>query len=440
MARDAQGHELSNATPQSARHLDEAVRAFILAYGDANAHVMAARDATDGCAMVRLLEAWLLAMSNDPALVARADRLVRDVRELAMTPREETHLAALSDVVAGRWAEAVGRLDRHLTTYPGDLLAHQCAMRLDGFQGRFHRVAARTARALPQWDKDQPGYGMLLSFYGFGLEEAGDYGRAEEVSRAAAELEPYGYWPHHAVSHVLEMTGRPDEGLGWMDGRRSFWSGPGNTNRVHIWWHQALFHLELGQSEAALALYDAQIVPTLRPVGTSLCNATALLWRLELMGVDGGQRWQAVSRLWQDRASGRHSVFNDIHAAMTALRNDDGAAVERLVQAMRNTAAGSGGLAETYAAIGLPVVESMACFRRGGYGEAIEKLLPARLELWRMGGSKAQRDLVDWTLAEAAIRAGDSVVSLALANERLALRPNSEPSRALLARAQKIGA
>ena len=134
----------------------------------------------------------------------------------------------------------------------------------------------------------------MLSFYGFGLEELGDFSRAEDISREAAELEPYGYWPHHAVSHVMEMTGRPQEGLKWMDSREALWNGANCNNRVHIWWHKALFFIELGQFDQALAIYDDEILPVMRPVATQLCNPTALLWRLELLGLDTGSRWHCL--------------------------------------------------------------------------------------------------------------------------------------------------
>ena len=119
-------------------------------------------------------------------------------------------------------------LDRHLMHYPFDLVAHQAAALIDGFLGRFPLVRDRSARALPLWSKDQPGYGTLLAFHGFGLEEAGDYARAEDQSRAAAELEPLSFWPHHTVAHVMEMTGRPEDGLGWMLAREALWATPGH--------------------------------------------------------------------------------------------------------------------------------------------------------------------------------------------------------------------
>ena len=148
--------------------------------------------------MAHLGKAWLFALANDPALLAKARALVQSTAGLTMNDRERGHLAALEQVTQGARTAAVAVLDRHLMRYPFDLLAHQAAMLMDGFLGRFRWVRDRSARALPLWSKDLPGYGIMLSFHGFGLEEAGDYARAEDESRAAAELEPHAFWPHHS--------------------------------------------------------------------------------------------------------------------------------------------------------------------------------------------------------------------------------------------------
>jgi tetratricopeptide (TPR) repeat protein len=309
---------------------------------------------------------------------------------------------------------------------------------MDGHLGRFHVARGRTARALPHWSKTDPAYGIVLSFYAFGLEEAGDYGRAEDIARAAAEREPYGYWPHHCVSHVLEMTGRPRDGLDWMVARAPFWSGKDNNNRVHIWWHKALFHVELGEYAAARAIYDGPILAAMRPASLSICNACSLLWRLEMLGCDVGERWQDVVRRWEGHANGRLYVFADIHAAMAELAAGHTQALERRLEAMRTTAAEVSEAASLYREIGLPVVQALAAFQHGRYPEAVERLLPARFDLWKMGGSHAQRDVIDWTLAEAARRAGKRDVALALAHERLSARPRSAPSRRLLRNAEAI--
>jgi len=427
--KDCQDHELSGATQEAAHRLDEAMRAFTLVYGDPIGFLDAAIESAPECTMAWLTKAWVNALSNDPKGVAAAGKLAEQSRALSSNAREQAHAAALELTVKGEWEAAVAVLDRLLMEHPRDVLAHQLALRLDGFQGRFHLGAARSARALPQWSTETPGYGLMLSLYGFGLEELGDYGRAEDVSREAADREPLGYWPHHAVSHVMEMTGRADEGVRWMEQRAPLWSTALHGNRSHIWWHKALFHIELGEYGKALGLYDGDILPALRPVGTSLCNGSALLWRLETLGCEADARWAALAELWSDRATGALSPFNDIHAAMTFLRADRRREYEALRDAMRRSARVGGGLATTYRSVGVPVVEALDQFTRGDFAGAVETLMPVRHELWRMGGSKAQRDVVEWTLVEAANRARDRKVSKALANERLAARPASAPNR-----------
>ena len=388
--------------------------------------------------MAYLGKAWVLGLANDPGLMTQATALVETARPLRLNEREQAHLAALSHLVEGARAAAVAVLDRHLMHYPFDLVAHQAAALSDGFLGRFHWVRDRSARALPLWSKDQLGYGTLLAFHGFGSEEAGDYARAEDESRAAAELEPLSFWPHHTVAHVMEMTGRPEDGLGWMAAREALWSTPGHMNQVHIWWHKALFHLELGQYDAALALCDGPMRATQRALALSLTNATALLWRLDTLGVDIGKRWREQADLWEHHADGKCLVFADIHAAMPELRSGQVARVERRLEAMQQTAASGVEAAGLYRTVGIPVVEGLAAFHRGAYAEAVELLLPVRVDLWQIGGSHAQRDVVDWTLTEAAVRAAQRDVALSLAHERLATRPRSAPNRRFLRHAEEI--
>ncbi len=438
MLQDAQGHPLSGATAAAVAAYDEAVRAFNLVHGDAVGLFDAAREAAPEFAMAHLGKAWLLTMANDPALLVQARALLDMVRKLALNEREQAHLGALSHQVEGARAAAVAVLDRHLMHYPFDLVAHQAAALADGFLGRFHWVRDRSARALPCWSADQPGYATMLAFHAFGSEEAGDYGRAEDESRRAAELEPTSFWPHHTVAHVMEMTGRPEDGLGWMAAREQKWSGPGHTNEVHIWWHKALFHLELGQYQAALALYDGPIRATQRRLGNSLTNASALLWRLDTLGCDVGGRWAELAELWDGHADGKCLVFTDIHAAMAELRSGEESRVERRLAAMRNTAASEAEAAGLYRTVGIPAVEALAAFHRGAYAEAVELLLRIRVDLWQIGGSHAQRDVIAWTLAEAATRAGQRDVALALAHERLGRRPRSAPNRRFLRNAENI--
>ena len=438
MIEDAQGHSLSGATADAAVAYNAAVRAHNLVCGDVVGLYDVARQNAPDLAMAHLGKAWVFALANDPGLKPKAEALLETARGLTLNEREAAHLAALSRHCQGARAAAVAILDRHLMSYPFDLIAHQAAALADGFLGRFEFVRDRAARALPLWSKDQPGYGTMLAFHGFGLEEAGDYDRAEDESREAAALEPLSFWPHHTVAHVMEMTGRPEDGLGWMAARESRWAGADHLNEVHIWWHKALFHLELGQYEAALALYDGPLCATQRPVALSLTNASALLWRLDLIGCDVGDRWRDLAPLWQGRADGQCLAFADIHAAMAELRSGQEALFSERLAAMRRTAVSDAEAAALYRDVALPIVEGFRLFHRGAYGAALDALLPVRFDLWRIGGSHAQRDVVAWTTAEAAIRAGRRDVAIALANERLSARPRSVPNRRFLQEAAAL--
>jgi hypothetical protein len=111
---------------------------------------------------------------------------------------------------------------------------------------------------------------------------------------------------------------------------------------------------------------------------------------------------------------------------------------ERRFTAMRETAADGTQLGAVYRDIGLPVVEGLKAFHQGAYAQAIDHLLPARFDLWKMGGSNAQRDVIDWTLVEAAVRAGQRDIALSLAHERLATRRESVPNRRFLQEAIAI--
>jgi hypothetical protein len=125
---------------------------------------------------------------------------------------------------------------------------------------------------------------------------------------------------------------------------------------------------------------------------------------------------------------------------MAELRSSREALVERRLEAMRETAASGLEAAGLYRTVGIPVVEGLRWFHRGAYAEAVESLLPVRADLWQIGGSHAQRDIVDWTLTEAAQRAGQRDIALSLAYERLATRPRSAPNRRFLRNAEAIAA
>ena len=416
----------------------QGVRVFSLGCGDLLGEFDAAIEADPGFAMGHLGKAWIFALATDPGAASFARAIVAKARDMPMDARARAHLAALDLVLAGAWSDASRALDRYLMDDPHDLLAHIAGFLLDLFLGNTRNLRDRPARALPLWPEAMPGHAALLGFHAFGLEENGAYERAEDRARRVAEAEPMSFWAHHTVAHVMEMQGRAEDGIGWMMAREPLWSSPDHLTQTHIWWHRALFHLELGQCPEALSIYDGPLIGTQRELGVSLTNASALLWRLDMLGHDVSARWHVLAPIWAGHADGRGSVFCDLHALMAELGAGDDAGADKRLAAMRETAAGNDEAATIYRLAGMPLAEGFSQFHRGAYAQAAETLFAARFGTRLIGGSHAQRDIADWTLTEAALRGGQRDMAVALAYERLALRPRSEVNRAFLRRAEGI--
>jgi hypothetical protein len=386
-------------------------------------------------AMAHILKAHLFGLSTEPQATKEAKAILSQVAALRLSAREASHVAALDLMLAGQWSAAAHALARHGITYPHDIVAVQSGHLMDFFCANARDLRDRIARALPKWSVDMPGYAIVLGMYAFGLEESGDYGRAEDAGRRAVDLQPLDCWAHHAVAHVMEMQGRADDGIGWMIAREPQWSGDDNLFKVHNWWHRSLYHLELGQSDEVLALYDGPIRKGRSMLALDMIDASALLWRLHLTGVDVGERWNELASSWDSHADGRTYPFNDWHAAMAYLGAGRHSEVDRIVAAYRNTNVASD-VAHWGQQTAVPLVEGFAAFWRGDYRAAADRLFRARFIANSFGGSHAQRDIIDWTLTEAAVRGGLNDLAEALANERLALKPRSPVNKSFLTRAE----
>jgi hypothetical protein len=232
----------------------------------------------------------------------------------------------------------------------------------------------------------------------------------------------------------MEMQGRAQDGIGWMIAREPEWSSDDNVFKVHNWWHRALWHFDLGQFDEALTLYDGPIREQRSSVALDLVDAAALLWRMELCGRPVGDRWNELADAWRPQADGGYP-FNDWHAAMAALGAGRWDMLEEILRALEAAGADSCSEAGVWARdIGLPLVEGFAAFWSGNYRKALAGLLGVRYEVNRFGGSHAQRDVIDWTVAEAAARGGLQQLAVAFGNERLAVKPHSPLNRAFLRR------
>lgn len=435
MTKDIHGHALTGATTEAAAFYEKALEAFNLYRGDPMAFLAEATAAAPGFAMAHILKAHLLALSSEPVATAEARAVVDRLKTSRLNEREASHLAALKLVISGEWTAAAVALDWHSMRFPLDLVALQVGHVMDFYRANARDMRDRISRVLPKWSNDVPGYSIVLGFRAFGLEETGDYARAEEAGREAVQLQPLDSWAHHAVAHVMEMQGRSEDGIGWMAARAPYWADDANFFKVHNWWHKALYHLDLGQISDVLALYDGPIRKDRSVVALDMIDASALLWRLHLSGHDVGSRWAELAAAWDAHADGRTYPFNDWHAAMAYLGAGRLGDVARLARAFHES--GDRREASTWGrATALPLIEGFSAFWHGDYPAAVQHLHGARFIANSFGGSHAQRDVIDWTLTEAAVRGGMRDVAEALANERLALKPHSPVNRAFLEQAK----
>ena len=282
------------------------------------------------------------------------------------------------------------------------------------------------ARSLPYWHAELPGYGFVLGLNAFGLEETGNYADAEPAGRRAVEINAQDIWATHAVAHVMEMQGRHRDGIAWLDGLSANWDGCNNF-RYHAWWHKCLFHLELGQVDVILGLYDTEVrADTGSADYLDMSNAIALLWRLEEVGVDVGGRWVELADKAEDKIHDHIFAFHDAHYMMALAADNRRKAISAMLESLEGAAAAEDTTeGPVFRDVGKPLCQAVAAFGDGEYDRVVALLRPVRRQVFRIGGSHAQRDLFFRMLTAAALRSDQHRFARALLAERNALNPNS---------------
>ena len=239
-------------------------------------------------------------------------------------------------------------------------------------------------------------------------------------------------WAQHAVAHVMEMQGRTTDGIAWMRSDIPAWTED-NFFAVHNWWHLALYHLEIGEVEEVLRLFDGPIHGARSCVMIDMIDAAALLWRLHLRGVDVGERWQTVADGFAPTAGAGNYAFNDLHAMMAFTGAGRRDLAEHVLAAQRAAMEREDDNAAFTREVGHAATRAIQAFGNEQYSETISLIRGIRSTAHRFGGSHAQRDVLDLTLLEAAFRSGQHDLAKALTAERVAAKPAS-PLAALFAR------
>ncbi len=420
-------------------HYEKALHELQCYIGDPVAAVDAALAEDPDLVMGHVLKGYLFGLSTDREAVPMVKSCHASAAALPTSARERGHVTALGHLADGRWHEAGRVLEDVTIEEPRDALALLVGHQIDFFTGNARMLRDRIARALPAWSPGMAGYHATLSMQAFGFEEMGDYGRAEGLGRQAIDLEPRDGWAQHAVAHVMEMQCRQRDGIEWMRANADAWTND-SFFQVHNWWHLALFHFELGDIDEVLRLFDTEIYGQHSTLALNMLDASALLWRLYLQGVDVGDRWKALAANWTPKAADANYAFNDIHAMMAFVGAGLAEPARLLLEAQQQAMAGEGDNAAFTREVGYSAARAIKAFGEGDYATVVTLLRPVRGIASRFGGSHAQRDVIDLTLIEAAFRSGEAGLAAALAAERAMARPESPLSQLFVKRAARMEA
>jgi tetratricopeptide (TPR) repeat protein len=403
VVRDYRGDLISGATPGALEACEQALAAFQSWRGDPARSVAEALEEAPEFVMAHVLRAYLLLCTREHASVRAAAPVHEAAANLRANRRERLHLAAIAATLRDDYEGAKSILGELLGEYPRDVLALQVAHAFDYLTGDVVGLKSRVSGVLNAWSPGLPGYHSVLAMHAFSLVECGEHVRAEATALEALALDPLDARAYHALAHVFEMTGRPVDGLRWMGDRIAGWDGD-TFVATHCWWHLALLHLQRGDIGSALSLYDQRIRMGQPPLVADLIDASALLWRVSLLDGDAGDRWSGLAADWAPHLADGFCTFTDIHAMMAfvgARRRDLAARLVSELGERQFMPTRHGG---TTRLVGLSACRALLAFGRGDFEATVGLLSKLPPIAHRLGGSHAQRDVLQLTLRAAAER------------------------------------
>jgi tetratricopeptide (TPR) repeat protein len=387
-----------------------------------------------GMPMARILRGYLLLLGRRREYVGAAARVAEALEEerAMLLPREAQHLDALDAWLKGDTEATLARWEEILHECPTDALALKLAHFSYLYAGRARELRDSINRVAYAWNSEQPWYAYFLGMQAFGLEETGEYARAQRLAEEALERNAVEPWAVHAVAHCLEMQDRWEEGRAAIERHRPNWSTCNLAN--HLAWHSALMCIDAGDERGALSTLDAALARDDADMPPHIVDSVALLQRLELCGVDPGGRWTQLADLSDERDRDHSLVFFDAHYMLAyAAAGREEKARDFLASLEAYSRAVDTANARVARTVGLPLLGGLMDYKLGRFGEAYTKLSPLRYEIVHIGGSHAQRDLFQQVIIDAAARSANSRDALMLLSERTQASPGNALSQVRLA-------
>ena len=415
MRADGLGNPITTENDATLAAIDDFVEGF-LAYETRATNVLGAAERDPSSALANTYAGMIWMLLEAPEGPARAAKYLARAQAARAGATRREQLAV--DMLAA-WSQddvpaALALCDTIIAATPRDLVMVKISQYLNFNLGRFTEML-RVALAVLEANREVAyAHGMAA----FAYEQCHLLDEAEAAAREALRLKPKEPWAQHALAHVMITQGRIDEGARFLEGVQDGWSDLNSFMLTHLWWHLALFYLSQGRESRVLHLYDRHIWGVAKDYSQDQIGAVSLLARLELDGIEVGDRWVDVGRFLAERAEDTTQPFLSVqylYGLARAGRPEAGA----LISAIRAKAADAPTFARrAWVEVALPLAEGLMAFTHGDYTSATRTLSPILPHLSEIGGSHAQRDLFEQVRLAAVIRSGD----LATAQQLLEMR------------------
>jgi tetratricopeptide (TPR) repeat protein len=419
MAYDAQELVISTTTGDEAGAAYRfAIDGYLYYQADLGARLAKLLEEDPGFVMAHVLTGYFSMMPLNASQVGAARQALAQAQQRAVhaTHRERSHVAALAHWIDGDLERALSVWEEILAAHPRDLLALRVHHNTAFWYGLPNRMLDEITKVMPYWSDQFPGYTTVLACNAFAHEECGQYDAAERAGWSAIEADPCNLWATHALTHVMEMQGRRDEGIAFLNQLEPHWE-TANNFKHHLWWHRAMFHLERREFDLVLDLYDQRFrdlsSPLLQAVPdlyNDVLNATSMLFRLQLHGITVGGRWEELADLAEARIGDTLATLTLPHWMMALAGAERWQAAERLLQGILDARLQRGERQWILKEVALPVSRAVLLYGQKEYAKSVDAMLPALSKLQRLGGSHAQRDVFEQLFVDAAMKSGQEDV------------------------------
>ena len=394
--QDELGLEYTSSHAESAVLFNQALTRYLASDATTMSQLEDVLFADPEMPMAMMFRAYLLKLAADPRFKVRIDQCLDTlVQRTDLNEREILHREALTLWRDNQMEEAAHAFDNIICQYPRDMLAIRVAHYLHFYGQGGNAMIGSLAEVVRSWQPDERFYGYLKGMECFALEELGEYAESESAGREALTINPADIWAAHAVTHIMQTQGRFMEGVSLIESLKTNWLHANNfVNHMH--WHQALQYIGLGQLDQALRIYDELLIDPIKDdFYLDVCNSASLLWRLVMLGVDVGDRWQHLHEISSQRVEDDELIFSTLHYLMAPAVLGDEDAMKRCLNNIETWSARPETQSLVCRNVGMTLAEAICQLSRGESAAAARQMASIQPQISQIGGSHTQRHLFE---------------------------------------------